>query len=93
MRTSRLKDGPPTRFNVEDVSRKIEIEVPVGYYRLLEKVATAQGITVPDLVKRELGLAGRGLSFEELDARVRARKPSGGSTAENVRIIREARGD
>jgi hypothetical protein len=33
------------------------------------------------------------LTFEELAARVKARGPSKGTTAETVRYIREARGD
>jgi len=93
MRTSHLREEPSTRFNVEEMSRKIEIEVPEEFHRLLETVAAQQGISLSDLVKRELGLAKKGLSFEELDARVQARGPWEGSTDNTVRYIRESRGD
>jgi hypothetical protein len=46
-----------------------------------------------DLIKRELGVMSGRLSFEELDARVRARGPSKVKTESTVRYIREARGD
>ena len=93
MRTSQLRGELSTRFNVGDMSKKIEIEVPADFYEMLEMEADAEGISLTDLVKRELGATSGLLSFEELAARVRERGPSKVKTENTVRYIREARGD
>jgi hypothetical protein len=76
------------------MARTIEIkDVPDEIHRVLNERAKAEGISLSDLIKRELGgMSGR-LSFEELDARVAARGPSNMETDSTVRYIREARGD
>jgi hypothetical protein len=94
MRTSQLREVSATRINVVDMSKMIQIRnVPDEMHRMLKMRAAAEGISLSDLIKRELGVMSGLLSFEELDARVRARGPSKGKTANTVRYIREARGD
>jgi hypothetical protein len=93
MRTNHLRDESSARFNVGDMSRKIEIEVPEDFYEMLEEQVAAEGIPFTDLVKRELGVVEGTLSFEEISARIKARGPSKGKADNTVRYIREARGD
>lgn len=94
MRTSQLRDVSATRINVVDMSKMIQIRnVPDEMHRMLKMRAAAEGISLSDLIKRELGVMSGRLSFEELAARVQARGPSKVKTASTVRYIREARGD
>jgi hypothetical protein len=94
MRTSQLREVSSTRFNVLDMSKMIQVRnVPDEMHRMLKMQAAAEGISMSDLIKRELGVMSDRLSFEELDARVRARGPSKVKTENTVRYIREARGD
>ena len=94
MRTSQLREMSATPSNVVDMSKMIQIRnVPDEMHRMLKMQAAAEGISLSDLIKRELGVMSGLLTFEELDARVRARGRSKGTTAETVRYIREARGD
>jgi hypothetical protein len=50
-------------------------------------------MSLSDYIKRELGAIATQASFEEIDARIRARGPSGLRTEEIVETLREARGD
>ena len=77
------------------MSKMIQIRnVPDEMHRMLKMRAVAEGISLSDLIKRELGITTELLSFEELDARVRAnRAGSKVETADIVRIIREQRGE
>jgi len=76
------------------MSKMIQIRnVPDELHRTLKVRAAAEGISLSDLIKRELGATSGLLSFEELDARVRARGPSKVKTANTVRYLREMRGD
>src|SRR6202012_6113567 len=94
MRANQLVDVSDTRFNVVDMSKMIQIRnVPDEMHRMLKMQAAAEGISLSDLIKRELGVTSGLLTFEELDARVRARGPSKVKTESTVRYIREARGD
>jgi plasmid stability protein len=94
MRTSQLREVSSTRVSVVDMSKMIQVRnVPDEMHRMLKMRAAAEGISLSDLIKRELGVMSGRLSFEELDARVRARGPSKVKTASTVRYIREARGD
>jgi plasmid stability protein len=94
MRTSQLREVSSTRDNVVDMSKMIQVRnVPDEMHRMLKIQAAAEGISLSDLIKRELGVMSERLSFEELDARVRARGPSKVKTENTVRYIREARGD
>ena len=94
MRATQLREVSSTRINVVDMSKMIQIRnVPDEMHRMLKMRAAAEGISLSDLIKRELGVMSGLLTFEELAARVKARGPSKGTTAETVRYIREARGD
>jgi plasmid stability protein len=94
MRTAQLHDVSSTRVNVVNMSKMIQVRnVPDEMHRMLKMRAAAEGISLSDLIKRELGLTSGLLTFEELDARVRARGPSKVKTESTVRYIREARGD
>jgi antitoxin FitA len=94
MRTSQLREVSSTRVNVVDMSKMIQVRnVPDEMHRMLKMQAAAEGISLSDLIKRELGVMSGRLSFEELSARVRARGPSKVKTKNTVRYIREARGD
>ena len=94
MRTSHAIDMSTAPSNVVHMSKMIQIRnVPDELHRMLKTRAAAEGISLSDLIKRELGATSGLLSFEELDARVKARGRSKGTTAETVRYIREARGD
>jgi antitoxin FitA len=69
-------------------------DVPDEMHQTLSERADAEGISLSDLIKRELAVTTKLMSFEELDARVRAnRAGSKATTAEIVRIIRESRGE
>jgi antitoxin FitA len=94
MRTAQLREVSATGLNVVDMSKMIQIRnVPDEMHRMLKVRAAAEGISLSDLIKRELGVMSGLLTFEELDARVRARGPSKSKAAATVRYIREARGD
>lgn len=94
MRATQLREVSPTRVNVEDMSKMIQIRnVPDEMHRTLKMRAAAEGISLSDLIKRELGMTAGLLSFEELSARVKARGPSKVKTADTVRYIRESRGE
>ncbi len=92
MRTSHLQREAPARFNVGEMSRKIEIEVPDELYELLERWAAIEEISLSDLIRREVYRC-ESWSNEELSARIKAGGPSNANTANTVRYIREARGD
>jgi plasmid stability protein len=94
MRTSQLREVSADRFNVVDMSKMIQIRnVPDELHRRLKTQAAAEGISLSDLIKRELGATSGLLSFEELAARVDARGPSGLKTSDIVDVIREGRGE
>ena len=94
MRTNQLPDMSATRLNVVDMSKMIQIRnVPDDMHRMLKMQAAAEGISLSDLIKRELGVMSGRMSFEELSSRVRERGPSKVKTENTVRYIREARGE
>jgi plasmid stability protein len=95
MRTSQLKEVSSTRFNVVDMSKMIQVRnVPDEMHQRLKMRALAEGISLSDLIKRELGIVSGLLSFEELDAQVKARRGSSRVKSANiVRYIRESRGE
>lgn len=83
-----------TSLNVVDMSKMIQVRnVPDEMHRLLKMQAAAEGISLSDYIKRELGVMSGLLTFEEIDARVRARGPSKVKTENTVRYIRESRGE
>jgi antitoxin FitA len=94
MRASQLRDVSATRINVVNMSKMIQVRnVPDEMHRMLKMQAAAEGISLSDYIKRELGATSNLLTFEELDARVRARGPSKVKTESTVRYIRESRGE
>ena len=93
MRTSHLRNEAPARFNVGEMSKKIEIEVPDEFYEMLEAQAAAEGKTLTDVVNLYLGVREKTLSFEEIAARRKARGPSAGKPIDWAQVIREGRGE
>ncbi len=94
MMATQLPDVSATRLNVVDMSKMIQVRnVPDDMHRMLKMQAAAEGMSLSDFIKRELGVMVGLLPFEEIDARVRARGPSKVKTANTVRYIRESRGD
>ncbi len=94
MRTVQLRDVSSTGFNVLDMSKMIQVRnVPDEMHRALKMQAAAEGISLSDYIKRELGVVSGLRTFEEIAARVKARGPSKVKTASTVRYIRESRGE
>lgn len=94
MRGAEVLDMSGAGVNVEYMSKMIQVRnVPDELHRALKIRAAAEGMTLSDYIKRELGyLAGKS-TIEEIGARNRARGPSGLKTATTVELIREGRGD
>jgi predicted CopG family antitoxin len=90
MRTSQLKEHPSARFNLEAVPRKIEIKLPDELYEMLERWADIEGISLSDLMLRELGRT-EPLDNKEASARIEACGPSNVNVENIVRYIREGR--
>lgn len=76
------------------MSKMIQIrDVPDDVHRTLKARAAAAGMSLSDYIKRDLERAASQMTLDEIEARIRARGPMGISTEENVRMIREIRGD
>jgi plasmid stability protein len=94
MTATQLRDVSTTSFNVVDMSKMIQIRnVPDDMHRMLKMQAAAEGMSLSDFIKRELGVMSGLRPFEEIDARVRARGRSKVKTENTVRYIRESRGE
>jgi antitoxin FitA len=94
MRATQLRDVSATPINVDNMSKMIQIRnVPDDLHRELKTRAAAEGISLSDLIKRELGATAGLMSVEEVAARVEARGPTKVKSESIVRIIREMRGD
>lgn len=94
MRTAEIVDMSGARVNVQDMSKMIQIRnVPDEMHRALKVRAAAEGMSLSDYIKKELSWANEKDSWEEINARVKARGPLGLSTQEVVDLIREGRGD
>jgi antitoxin FitA len=94
MSQAQLIDVSDTPVNVVHMSKMIQIRnVPDEMHQTLKMRAVAEGMSLSDYIKRELGaLTGRA-SIEEIDARIRARGPSKVRTQTILKILRESRGD
>ena len=92
MRTAQAGDVSGTVDNVVHMSKMIQIRnVPDEMHRLLKMRAAAEGISLSDLIKRELGMiVGNMLTWDEVDARITARGPSKMKSETIVQIIRES---
>jgi len=67
--------------------------VPDEMHRALKTRAAAEGMTLSDYIKRELGYVAGKSKLREIAERNRTRGPSRLSTKMIVEIIRESRGD
>lgn len=85
--------SPP--INVLHMSKMIQVRnVPDDVHRALKVRALEEGMTLSDFIKRELAEIVGQLSFEQIDARIRARRGSSRLRTEDiVEAIREVRGD
>lgn len=84
-----------TPSNVVHMSKMIQVRnVPDQLHLALKARALEEGMTLSDYIKRELaGIVGQ-MTFEEIDARIAARRGSSRlTTKEIVETIREMRGD
>ncbi|HVW46232.1 MAG TPA: hypothetical protein VHA76_04200 [Solirubrobacterales bacterium] len=94
MRATQLRDVSATPLNVVDMSKMIQVRnVPDEMHRMLKVRAAAEGMSLSDYIKRELGVLSGLRTFDEIDARVRARGPSKVKSESIVRYIRESRGE
>ncbi len=82
-----------TRVNVTHMSKMIQVRnVPDRLHRTLKARAAAEGLSLSDYIKRELEAGVEQPTFEEVNARVRARRRGKGPSREQiVAVIREVR--
>lgn len=89
--TVNMSDTPS---NVVHMSKMIQIRnVPDELHRALKSSAAAEGMSLSDYIKRELGGLTAKASLDEIDARIRARGPSKVKRETILRILRESRGE
>jgi antitoxin FitA len=94
MSRAQLLDVSDTPVSVVHMSKMIQVRnVPDEMHRALKMSAAAEGISLSDYIKRELGGVTAKASLEEIDARIRARGPSKVKRETIIRILRESRGD
>jgi hypothetical protein len=94
MSRAQLADVSATPVSVVHMSKMIQVRnVPDEMHRALKMSAAAEGMSLSDYIKRELGGVTAKASFDEIDARVRARGPSGVKRETILKILRESRGD
>lgn len=73
------------RVNVQHMSKMIQIRnVPDRLHRALKVRAAEAGLSLSDYLKRELATIAERPTFEEVDARVRARRRGTGPTREQI---------
>jgi len=76
------------------MSKMIQIrDVPDEVHRTLKSRAVLAGMSLSDYLKRDLVETASRATLEEIDARVRARGPSGVKTSTILEALREARGE
>ena len=93
MSRSQLVDMSGAEVNVVHMSKMIQVRnVPDEMHRALKTTAAAEGMSLSDYIKRELGSVTHRASFEEIEARIRARGPSKINAMRTVQILRESRG-
>jgi plasmid stability protein len=89
-----LLDVSDARVSVRHMSKMIQVRnVPDEVHRALKASAAAEGISLSDYIKRELGGVTAKAGLEEINARIDARGPSKVKRETIVRILRESRGD
>ena len=80
--------------NVVHMTKMIQIRnVPDEMHRLLKMRSAAEGISLSDYIKRELDIVSGKSTWDEVDARIKARGPSGLKSGTIVQILRESRGE
>jgi plasmid stability protein len=83
-----------TPISVQHMSKMIQVRnVPDDVHRALKVTALAEGMSLSDYVKRELATIATQATFEEIDARIKARGPSNLRRETILSALREARGD
>lgn len=94
MNALRAVNMSSTPSNVLHMSKMIQIRnVPDDLHTALKATALAEGMSLSDYLKRELATIATQASFEEIDARILARRPSG-ARSETIRAaLDEVRGD
>jgi hypothetical protein len=75
----------------EEMAKTIQIRVSDEIYKMVKEQAAIEGISMAELVRREL--EGVPLTDEQMITRERFRKYSAGDIPDSVRWIREGRGD
>jgi hypothetical protein len=94
MNRAQLLDVSGTAVNVVRMSKMIQVRnVPDAMHRALKTSAAAEGISLSDYIKRELGGITAKASLEEIDARIRARGPSKVKRETILKLLRESRGE
>jgi hypothetical protein len=94
MSKAQLLDVSAPRVSVAHMSKMIQIRnVPDELHRALKTSAAAEGMSLSDYIKRELGGLTAKASLDEIDARIRARGPSKVKRETILRILRESRGE
>jgi hypothetical protein len=94
MNRAQLLDVSDTPVNVVHMSKMIQVRnVPDEMHRALKASAAAEGISLSDYIKRELGGLTAKASLDEIDTRIRARGPSKVKRETILRILRESRGE
>ena len=86
-----LREVPSNGFKPEDMAKTIQVRVSDELHRMVKERAALEGVSMADLVRREL--EGIRLTNEQIFIRLRVRPGSKARTADTVRYIREARGD
>lgn len=95
MKPAQLIDMSAARFNVDHMSKMIQIRnVPDDLHRELKMRAAAAGMSLSDYIKRELDRRSRKSTIKEIVARSKGRSQGSTLTTQDVvDIIREGRGD
>jgi hypothetical protein len=94
MRTAQARNMSSTPTNVVHMSKMIQVRnVPDDMHRALKAAALVEGMSLSDYIKRELATIADQASFEEIDARIRARGPSGLRSETILSALRESRED
>lgn len=94
MRGAQAIDMSAAPSNVLHMSKMIQVRnVPDELHLALKARALAEGMSLSDYIKRELGEIATQASFEEIDDRIRARGPSRLRTETIRDALDELRGD
>lgn len=80
--------------NVHHMSKMIQIRnVPDEFHRTLKMRAAAAGLSLSDYIKQELGAIVERPTFEEINARVKARRSANLSREEILAAVHAGRDD